>query len=213
MAYRSTTLALVGLALFAARAEAHDGDQVFETFDTHPLGTTDVVASGLFFSTTISGGTIEAGTFSTPPHSGNQVYGGKSITLITSDQDMFSWPGVGAWMTGSATVWMRAYQYDVETGTDHLQAEVSLSAGSIDTYFSIGTLEHPLEISRLTFTSDADFTIDDLTLGIDGLGPGIPEPGSWTMMLGGFGLVGGAMRRRRAGGPADCPQESAPLRI
>jgi len=30
------------------------------------------------------------------------------------------------------------------------------------------------------------------------IGGGVPEPASWAMMLGGFGLVGGAMRRRRA---------------
>ena len=213
MAYRSATLAIIGLTLFAAHADASDGDQVFETFDTHATGTTNVTATGPFFSTTISGGMIEAGTSTYPAHSGDQVYGGTSILLITSDQDMFSWPGVGAWVTSSATVWMRAYEYDVETGTDHLQSEVSLSAGSTDTYLSIGSLEHPLQISRLTFTSTAHFTIDDLTLGIDGIGPGIPEPGSWAMMLGGFGLVGGVIRRRRTAGPADCPQESAHLRI
>jgi hypothetical protein len=27
--------------------------------------------------------------------------------------------------------------------------------------------------------------------------PGVPEPASWAMMLGGFGLVGGALRNRR----------------
>jgi len=27
--------------------------------------------------------------------------------------------------------------------------------------------------------------------------PGVPEPASWAMMVGGFGLIGGAMRRRR----------------
>lgn len=29
-------------------------------------------------------------------------------------------------------------------------------------------------------------------------GPTVPEPATWTMMIGGFGLVGGAMRRRKA---------------
>jgi hypothetical protein len=28
--------------------------------------------------------------------------------------------------------------------------------------------------------------------------PAIPEPATWAMMIGGFGLVGGALRRRRA---------------
>jgi hypothetical protein len=30
----------------------------------------------------------------------------------------------------------------------------------------------------------------------DNLNAGVPEPASWAMMVGGFGLVGGAMRRR-----------------
>ena len=32
----------------------------------------------------------------------------------------------------------------------------------------------------------------------DGAAGAVPEPASWAMMLGGFGLVGGAMRRRKA---------------
>lgn len=38
-------------------------------------------------------------------------------------------------------------------------------------------------------------------LGVDNvsvIGGAVPEPASWAMMLGGFGLVGGALRRRRA---------------
>jgi hypothetical protein len=37
---------------------------------------------------------------------------------------------------------------------------------------------------------------DDLTFG--SLTPGIPEPGTWAMLIAGFGLVGAAARRRRA---------------
>lgn len=32
---------------------------------------------------------------------------------------------------------------------------------------------------------------------VDNLAVGVPEPAAWAMMLGGFGLMGGAMRRRR----------------
>jgi hypothetical protein len=34
--------------------------------------------------------------------------------------------------------------------------------------------------------------------------PGIPEPATWAMLIMGFGLVGGALRRRRSG-PASAP--------
>ena len=32
-----------------------------------------------------------------------------------------------------------------------------------------------------------------------GVIPGVPEPTTWSLLIGGFGLVGGAMRRRSAG--------------
>jgi hypothetical protein len=33
---------------------------------------------------------------------------------------------------------------------------------------------------------------------------GVPEPGTWAMMFGGFGIIGAALRRRRKGHPAAC---------
>jgi hypothetical protein len=41
------------------------------------------------------------------------------------------------------------------------------------------------------------FAIDDLTFTVEPLAtPAVPEPASWAMMIAGFGLVGGALRRR-----------------
>lgn len=48
--------------------------------------------------------------------------------------------------------------------------------------------------------SDDGMAIDDLTLTVtSAAAPGaVPEPASWALMLGGFGLVGSTLRRRRA---------------
>ncbi|WP_235889285.1 PEPxxWA-CTERM sorting domain-containing protein [Glacieibacterium frigidum] len=39
-------------------------------------------------------------------------------------------------------------------------------------------------------------TIENLTLAGAAVAPGVPEPASWALMIGGFGLVGAAMRRK-----------------
>ncbi len=42
-----------------------------------------------------------------------------------------------------------------------------------------------------------DLDYDDLRFVFTNVRSGVPEPAAWAMMLGGFGLVGSAMRRRR----------------
>lgn len=45
-------------------------------------------------------------------------------------------------------------------------------------------------ISNVVVEADSQISVTTL--------PGVPEPASWAMMIGGFGMVGGIMRRRRA---------------
>jgi hypothetical protein len=49
--------------------------------------------------------------------------------------------------------------------------------------------------------NDYGLAIDDLALTLTPVAatPAVPEPATWATMIGGFGLVGGALRRRRAG--------------
>ena len=56
--------------------------------------------------------------------------------------------------------------------------------------------EHPFDIAETCFTGDdrCDFSRTVLR---GGPGP-IPEPSTWALMIGGFGLAGAALRRRRA---------------
>lgn len=55
-------------------------------------------------------------------------------------------------------------------------------------------------ITGLTLFSDdlAGLAYDDFSFTVDGGGTGgVPEPASWAMLIAGFGLMGGALRRRR----------------
>jgi hypothetical protein len=69
------------------------------------------------------------------------------------------------------------------------------SCYALGTFTFIGTGSDTLSIAAV-----ADFNywhLDDVSV-TGGLVPGgVPEPASWAMMVGGFGLMGAAMRRRR----------------
>ena len=69
-----------------------------------------------------------------------------------------------------------------------------LSIGAGDTFGLRWTL---VDIDGPGVTSDDGLAIDDFRLTAT-VAP-VPEPASWAMMVGGFGLIGGALRRRAAG--------------
>jgi hypothetical protein len=91
-----------------------------------------------------------------------------------------------------------------------------LSDGTSNTYsgqdiIDIGTAdgdqESPRTNGRLTFTTSGDVFITGLrlvssqnSLEVDNFGvtSAVPEPGTWAMMLLGFGAIGFSMRRRRS---------------
>lgn len=62
--------------------------------------------------------------------------------------------------------------------------------------FATFTFADFVNLSSLTITGSQDypeFALDNVVLNAGA----VPEPATWTMMIGGFGMVGGAMRRRR----------------
>jgi hypothetical protein len=76
-------------------------------------------------------------------------------------------------------------------------AQVWSMTGALGQFATYGGLN--VQVDRVAFNGvsnlyEGGFLLDNVVLNSV---PGVPEPGTWAMMLIGFGLVGGAMRRRR----------------
>jgi len=73
--------------------------------------------------------------------------------------------------------------------------------GWIESTYDIGVTGSYILRFGVTNSLDEDYdsglAFAGLTIAGDPIPTGVPEPASWAMMLGGFGLVGGAMRNRR----------------
>lgn len=77
-----------------------------------------------------------------------------------------------------------------------LQSQVSVTLGAINSW---STASLTGSFDRVVYTGTGSgfhpFGIDNLRF--DQAAQAVPEPGTWAMMLAGFGIVGGAMRRRQ----------------
>lgn len=116
----------------------------------------------------------------------------------------FSFNYVSLSFSGSVLV------YDGLNGTGNVLASLDLSpnAGSCSGYGAQFCPFSPTGVTfagigrSIAFGGVADqIVFDDITFGSATPGPvnPVPEPATWAMMIGGFALAGGAMRRRKAG--------------
>lgn len=189
------------LSIAAASATRADivtvGFQEIETFEGRALGATNLTV-GLAFGNFVSGGTVVLGVPANPARSGDQVYGGFSLQVLVEDVIDYSWPAIGGYVTGDGEITLRAFDYDPDTGLEEELPSVSVFGGGPHYFLSIGSEAEPRFITRAVFSSASYFTLDDLTLGLPTVGPGIPEPATWAVLITGFALTGGALRRRRA---------------
>lgn len=71
--------------------------------------------------------------------------------------------------------------------------------GNVDTDQGLGQQGRVTYDFGTTKLSSITFSSDKAAFELDGIVAAAPEPATWLMMILGFGLVGGALRRRRAG--------------
>lgn len=166
-------------------SQGHSGVNYGINFSSNSLGLIDGAAGG------------SGNTGNDPSGVTNLIFldGGAATMNVAAGFDTgFSFYYAAA-STGSVTV------YDGLNGTGNILATLSLAATPNNYYewASVGVTFDGIARS-VDFGGAANFiAFDNITLGAATPGSGaVPEPASWAMMLGGFGLVGGAMRRRKA---------------
>lgn len=127
--------------------------------------------------------------------------------------------GVDPTITGNAYVHGTANQFAIDTTSDFLVTQAN-NAGTLTSVGSLGVAVGPrtafdIDFDGTGYIMDANrFYTVNLQTGqatlvgtsqraIFGIAiQAVPEPGTWAMMILGFGLVGGAMRRRSASAKA-----------
>ena len=121
---------------------------------------------------------------------GNTTVGGKTYLGVTGGNVTFTFlkpiQSFGAYFTGA--------QFPGMTLTFD---DGSAQAVAVPGFFGadyVGFTDFGRSISKVTFNAKTDFmAIDDVTFTLTP----VPEPTSWALMIGGFGLAGCALRRRR----------------
>jgi hypothetical protein len=122
-----------------------------------------------------------------PPQFAYNFSGNGGFDVASGFTTQFSFTA-GAFTSSAVSI------YDGVGGTGTLLAQIT---GITDSPFAFGA--HSVNFagtarSVIVTAGSAQFAWDDVTLGA----LGVPEPASWALTIGGFGLMGATMRRRRA---------------
>lgn len=130
---------------------------------------------------------------------GHSIFAFGSIT-ITFDQNALGFLPTAAglvWTDGSNPITFEAFdQNGVSLGTligDHADGSNSGTTAE-DRFYGV---INPGGISMLTISDPSGIEIDHVQYGLLEAITGVPEPGTWAMMLLGFGAIGCALRGRR----------------
>ncbi|MHA4867626.1 PEP-CTERM sorting domain-containing protein [Duganella sp. PWIR1] len=112
---------------------------------------------------------------------GNKVAGAGGF-FFTSDMGGYSQPGYSV----------------LVTGTDSTGATLSyeISNSQVNSFYGFVSTAHMVSVTVSSIHTDSEYvwpTVNDFHLSV----AAVPEPSTYVMLLGGLGLLGAAMRRRR----------------
>lgn len=116
--------------------------------------------------------------------------GSSYLNIASGFTSIFSF-NYGAFSNFTATV------YDGLNGSGTALGSISLAANNVNTFSPVAINFSGIGRSFAISGNANQFGFDDVTFNDDVSGA-VPEPATWALMLVGFGLVGGAMRRRQA---------------
>ena len=190
----SAASAAIGVTFEEGTGGLSAGEVSYETFDDNTTDAT-LVNAMIMTGTNGNGADPAVGTMGDPYLS---VLGGGSA--LFSFETALSSLGLDY---GSADAYNTFVLFLSDGSTESFTGQDIIDIGTAD-----GDQQSPRTNGRLTFTSSGDVFITGLrlvssqnSLEVDNFGvtSAVPEPGTWAMMLLGFGAIGFSMRRRRTG--------------
>jgi hypothetical protein len=153
-------------------------------------------------------GTFDGGTISNAPLPTDgiiQLFGGEGTgpNTITFSSAVLN-PVMAIWSLGQGghptNFTFTTSNISLESGgpsNEYGGLPITLAGNVVTGIEGNGTIQFNGLVNSITWTNTSPENWYGFTVGTAGVAGGVPEPAAWSLMIGGFGLAGAALRRRR----------------